>query len=379
MAEAFIGRLSAIGLWKETTRGTKVAPKVWIPKTTGVLSPSFEVATDDSGYGVIDEVFDTITTKNLSKLSLEGIVRDNFIGYLLLGALGSYEKLKVFKGTVSGGTPKRGDKVAGGTATLRKIVKVGADLYYCFSGNVSGASITNWTWTLAATPVNNINAHFFSRANTNNLQTFTLYGDDPVASSCAPYSVINNLEISCEVADFVKFSAEFMGKQMQPVNQGEVTPAYADEPAFTASMAGVRFSDNEAGLNSATEVCMQNFRLAINKNITDIQCFGDTDVSAFYGQQLGIEGDFEAVYNDTTLRDYVINSSKKALRFYAENKQNGYSAMFIDVMKCGLNEWTPTDNNNELTKQTMGFSAQYDNASGTSIEVLLFNSNSQGY
>ena len=53
--------------------------------------------------------------------------------------------------------------------------------------------------------------------------------------------------------------------------------------------------------------------------------------------------------------------------------------MFIDVMKCGLNEWTPTDNNNELTKQTMGFSAQYDNASGTSIEVLLFNSNSQGY
>ena len=107
MAEAFIGRLSAIGLGKETTRGTKVAPKVWIPKTTGVLGPSFEVATDDSGYGVIDEVFDTITTKNLSKLNLEGIVRDDFIGYLLLGALGSYEKLKVFKGSVTGGTPKR--------------------------------------------------------------------------------------------------------------------------------------------------------------------------------------------------------------------------------------------------------------------------------
>lgn len=378
MAEAFIGRMSAIGLGKETTRGTKVAPKVWIPKTTGVLSPSFEVATDDSGYGVVDEVFDTITTKNLSNLNLEGIVRDDFIGYLLLGALGSYTKLKVFKGNVTGGTPKRWDRVQSGAGILKKIVKVGSELYYCFSGNVTGASITNGTWTLAATEVKNVKAHFFERANTNNLQTFTLYGDDPVATSCATYSVINNLEISCEVADFVKFSAEFQGKKMQAVSES-VTPVYTDQPAFTAAMAGVRFADNEAGLNSATEVCMQNFRIAINKNITDIQCFGDTDVSAFYGQQLGIEWDFEAVYNDTTLRDYVINSSKKALRFYAENKQNGYSAMFIDVMKCGLNEWTPTDNNNELTKQTMGFSAQYDNAAGTSIEVLLFNSNAEGY
>jgi hypothetical protein len=53
--------------------------------------------------------------------------------------------------------------------------------------------------------------------------------------------------------------------------------------------------------------------------------------------------------------------------------------MFIDVMKCGLNEWTPTDNNNEITKQTMWFTGQFDNATWTSIEILLFNSNSTGY
>lgn len=377
MTEAFIGRLSAIWLWKETTRGTKVAPQVWIPKTTGVLSPSFEVATDDSGFGVIDETYETITTKNFSGLNLEWIVRDDSIGYLFLWALWTYEKLKVFKGTVTGGTPKRWDTVTGWV--LKKIVTVWADTYYCFSWNVTGASITNGTRTLAATEVSGVNAHFFERANTNNPVTFTLYWDDPVASSCATYSVINTLEISCEVADFVRFSAEFMWKQMQSVEQWEVTPAYTNEPAFTAAQAWVRFADDESGLNSATEVCMQNFRIAINKNITDIQCFWDTDVSAFYGQQLGIEWDFEAVYNDTTLRDYVINSSKKALRFYAESNENGYSAMFIDVMKCGLNEWTLTDNNNEITKQTMWFSAQYDNDSGTSIEILLFNSNSTWY
>jgi hypothetical protein len=52
---------------------------VRIPKTSGLLNPNLEVATDDSGYGVIDEVYDTFTTKASSSISLEGIVRDDFI------------------------------------------------------------------------------------------------------------------------------------------------------------------------------------------------------------------------------------------------------------------------------------------------------------
>ena len=88
---AYIGRLSAIWLWKETVRWTAVAPEVWIPKTSGLLNPNIEVATDDSGYWVIDEVYDTFTTKASSEISLEWIARDDFLGYLILGALWDYE------------------------------------------------------------------------------------------------------------------------------------------------------------------------------------------------------------------------------------------------------------------------------------------------
>ena len=38
-------------------------------------------------------------------------------------------------------------------------------------------------------------------------------------------------------------------------------------------------------LDEAEEVCMQNFRIAISKNLADIQCFGSTDVDALYNQQ----------------------------------------------------------------------------------------------
>lgn len=377
----YIGRLSAIWLGKETTRWTAVQPTVRIAKESGVLNPSVESATDESWYGVIDGVYDSFTTKNSSNLTLQGIAKDYSLWYLLLWALGKYTKVYCVKWTVAWWTPARWDIETGG-GVLKKILSIGGTTYYFFDKDVSW-SVTNGTWTITATKVS-INAHFFEVLQNNTHPTFTLYDDDPVAGSYAPYCMINSFELSCEVTDYVKFSAEFVWKQMQPIS-GSVTPAYATENEFTASMAWVRFASDESWLNSASEQCMQNFRISINKNLTDIQCFGDTDIADIYNQQFGVEWDFEAVYENTTLRDYVLNSQKKAVRFYAVN-QNAtalatwiYPSIYVDLMKAGFNEWTKSDSNDEIIKQTMWFAGQYSNDDGTSIEILLLNSNPSWY
>lgn len=376
MSDAFIWRQSAIGLWKETTRWTAVSPQVWIPKTSWVLNPTTEEAVDDSWYGVIDERYDSFTTKNFSNITLWWIVRDDFIWYLLEWALWKYDKLKVFTWTVSWWTPARWDAVS--WWVLRKIITIWTTKYYFFDWTVSWSSITNWTWTLTATAVNTFNAHMFSVLNSNVHPSFTIYDKDPVASSYAPFMMINNFELSCAVEDYVRFTADFQWKQMQAVDT-TLTPAYADEPAFTASMAWVRFANNESWLDSAEEICMQNFRIAIAKNLADIQCFGSTDIDALYNQQFGVEWDFEALYSSTTLRDYALDSTKKAVRFYVENNGSTFSAMYIDLMKVWLNAWTKTDNNNEIIKQTMWFTWQYSANDWATIEVLLINSNSTWY
>jgi hypothetical protein len=382
MSNAFIGRKSAIWLWKETTAGTAVAAQVWIPKEGWILNPSFEEAVDSSWYGVIDEIYESYTTKNFSQITLTGIMRDDFIGYLLLGALWKYTKLYCVTGTPSGWTPVRWDVLTWNGAILKKIIKIGSTDYYFFDKSTSW-SITNGTRTMTATAVNWVNAHFFERKNDNNHPSFTLYDDDPVAWAKAPYSMINSFEVSCEVADYVKFSAEFMWKKMQDSTGNN--PVYTDDAPFLASMAGVKFAANETWLNTATEQCMQNFRLTINKNLVDLQCFGDDDVSEFHNQQLWVEWDFEALYSDTTLRDYVINSEKKALRFYAENHNvdalatGVYPAIYIDCMKVWMKERAKSDDNNWIVKQTMWFTAQYDNATSATIEILLLNWNSTGY
>jgi hypothetical protein len=133
-------------------------------------------------------------------------------------------------------------------------------------------------------------------------------------------------------------------------------------------------------LNSATEICMQSFRIAINKNLTDIQCFWSTDVDSLYNQQFAVEWDCEALFDDTTLRDYALNSQKKSVRFYAENNTDwNFSALYVDLFKVWLNDWTKTDSNNDIVKQTMWFTWQYSNEDWATIEVVLINWNSTWY
>lgn len=377
MSDAFIGRKSAIWLWIETTRWTAVQPVVRIPKTAGVLNPTTESATDDSWYWVIDEVYDSFTTKNFSWLNLEWMVKNDSIGYLLKLALWDYEKLTVFIGEPTGWTPARWDSVT--WWTLKKILTIGETTYYCFDWEVEAWTITNGTWTMTWTEVSDFTVHYFPRLNSNTHPSATIYDIDPVASSYAPFCMINSFELSCEVADYMKFSAEFQWKQMKAVEWVQ-TPAYSDEPSFTASMSGVKFADSEASLNDADEVCIQNFRVAINKNLTDIQCFWSTDVDSLYNQQFGVEWDFEALFNDTTLRDYALDSTKKAIRFYAENTTgDDFSAIYVDLFKVWLNDWTKTDANNDIVKQTMWFTGQYSNDDWATIEVILINGNSEWY
>ena len=379
MSDAFIWRKSAIWLWIETTRWTAVQPVAWLPKTAWVLNPTTESTTDDSWYWVIDEVYDSFTTKNKSWLNLEWMVKNDSIWYLLELALWSYSKLNVFTWTPSWWTPARWDSVS--WWVLRKILKIWTTTYYCFDWSVSAWTITNWTWTMTWTAVSDFTVHLFSRLNSNTHPSATLYDVDPVASSYAPFCMINTFELSCEVADYMKFSAEFEWKQMVAIQSwSEPTPAYTDEPAFTASMAWVRFANDESWLNTASEICMQSFRVAVNKNLTDIQCFGSTDVDSLYNQQFGVEGDFEALYDTTTLRDMALDSTKKAVRFYAENGSwDDFSAIYVDLFKVWLNEWTKTDSNNDIVKQTMWFIGEYSATDWATIEVVLINWNSTWY
>jgi len=85
----------------------------------------------------------------------------------------------------------------------------------------------------------------------------------------------------------------------------------------------------------------------------------------------------EALFDSATLRDYVVNSTKKAFRLELINANataivtGVYPSIFIDGMKAGFNERDKSDANNDIITQTMGFSGQYDTTTSATIEILL--------
>jgi len=158
---------------------------------------------------------------------------------------------------------------------------------------------------------------------------------------------------------------------------GSPTPSYTTQTEFIGRDANVYFAADESGLNGATSSCLQNFKVNINKNLTDVQCFGDDDISSIHNQQFTIDGDLEAIFDSETLRDYVINSTKKAFRLELINTNataivtGVYPTILIDGLKAGFNSRDKSDSNNDLVTQTMGFSWQYDTATSATIEILL--------
>ena len=391
--DATIGRLHAIGLGKETTRGMAEAATVWIPKQGGALNPTFEKAVDNSAYGVIDEVFDSQTVKDMSMLSLEGVLRDSWLGNLLLGALGSEAFCQTITLTsISGGTPARGDSVSSSSSsfsgTIEKIIDIdGTDHYFVSStsGALAGAEtdFTDGTWTATVALLSNTHGHMFKRQNDNCHPSFTVYAYDDIGSYRAPYMMIDTFSIEFAVGDFGKFTTEMMGQKLETTSAQ--TPTYDTGTPFMAKHAAFKIADDEAGLNAASAVEVTNFGLEIAKNLVDVQAFGDTGIADIYNQNFNVSGTLEAIYKDTTFQGYVSGSTKKAARLQAINTDATvldtgiYPSIYIDMARLSFEEFERSGDNDALTTQSLAFSGEFSTNEAMTMEVLLINDVSAAY
>ena len=181
----------------------------------------------------------------------------------------------------------------------------------------------------------------------------------------------------------MSFDVSYLGKKL--ATPATLTPAYTSANPFLAKHAHAYFATNEPLLNAATETVLQNFKLNINKNLVEIQGFGSTDIDSIYNQQFTLDGDMEALFDSVTLRNYVVNSDKKAMRIKIVNTDATalitgiYPSIYIDLTKVGFIDRKKSEDLNGIVNQTMGFKAQYDSTTATAMEALLLNSTSATY
>lgn len=102
-----------------------------------------------------------------------------------------------------------------------------------------------------------------------------------------------------------------------------------------------------------------------------------------HNQQLNISGDYEALYDATTYRDYFTANTKKAIQIEVIGSTligaTQYNKLVIQIARTAIDEWTRSDGQNEIITQTAGFTGEYSLSETQSINISLQNTKSTNY
>lgn len=325
MAE--IARLQSLGLGLESTPGTAVSASVSIPTDSFNLKHVVEKVNDANSFGVIDEISGSHITKESSELTASGIARSQTLGYLLKLALGT-----------------------AGTATL---VETG------------------------------VYSHAFTRLNTNAPKTATVYRNSGVADERAPYHVLDTLEIDATVGDYVNFSVTTKGGKIESATYSPSFLTGTNDEPFKASACSVKFASDIAGLAGASATNLTNIKFTISKNAMGIYSLGATTLTSNVNQQLGVTGDFEAIYEANTIRDLFTANTKQAIQITITGDTligaTQYNKIIIQIAKAQLETWDRSTDNNNIMTHSVGFVAEYDFTNTQTLNISLQNKKATDY
>jgi hypothetical protein len=315
-----IARLRQVGIAKETTKGTAVAPSLWVPVTRFSPNPLVAVKRKDGAIGRIESSHGSeIVTKHCEP-SLEGYLTDRAAGLLFLFSLGA-----VNTGAASAG----------------------------------------------------VYPHTFSVLNGNEHPSATLSFKDLNLSKQIPFSLSNTFSIEATVDDYVKFAASFIGKFEA---DGTLSPSfYATDNAFIGRHVSIKIANDIAGLGAANAVALQNASLEIAKNAQAVFGLGSVEPVSVRNGQLDISGSITAIQNDSAWRDLFTGNTKKAMQITIENTDvaigsgSGHPKIVITLAQVNFNPYKEDDKLEDLIKETIDFTAAFDLTANKAIEVVVYN------
>lgn len=396
MALEHIGRKQSIGLGKESVSGTSVAAARWIPKIDGQFTPTNTTADDTGAYGVIDELRDQQTVKTITTVDFSCDLRDIYAGDLFMALFGTETPCVRFPipGSITG-TFSVGETITESTSNATGVLKradVGGTSKVLFisvatgtftggqtlTGGTSGATATGGTIEAPAS----VRSHVYTLQNTNTHPSYTIYGSDPVGDSKSVYCMLDTLDLDLKSGAFALAKAKFMGKKIQSASAQ--TPSYTAQNAFLAKYANFYAASSYSGLDAAAATTIKSMTLSWKKNLVDFQGWGATDVTGFYNQQYTLTGSFVLLYNASTFRDYVTNSTTQAFRVKLANTDVTIGSasnptIQIDIPVASFKDWKRTTANNSLVEQTLDFKCSYDVATAMTAGLILTNTSSAAY
>ena len=391
----FIGRQFSIGIAKETTRGTAVAPAYWVQKTDFAVEDKINTIVDDSAINVIEDAQNEEITLKYSDGSIGGRITDQTFGLLLMSIFG----------TDTVGAVETG--VKDHVFTVLESAQHPTLTIVANEPNATGAA--SLAYTLCA--VDSLNIHF-------EVGKWSTYK--------ATFRGNANTQLSTTVAFITEngFNPQYCSLQIAPTYTGLTGALTATgTAASTIHVTGLSINTNllqvgmtvtgtnvPAGATIVTIVSSTAFDLSaattgavgtmtfgpatLNARMVDITITTNTEddptigsVSAVdrYNKQFQVTGSFQIVYKDRSYIDTMMLADlNKSLRFIAKNTNVTIGAvsnptLTLDLALVNIQEVARTDKNNDVMLQTIKFKGFYSVTDTLMAKCTLRNTVVTGY
>lgn len=314
-----IGRDLQVGLATETVRGTAATTvEKWMRNVSVSILERAEHVEDDSRRGVLEDMQGRRVISKYIEGDIEGIVHVDAIGYLY------------------------------------------SSIYGVVVSEVVAGSVYDHEFTLGQ-----------------NIEhpTLTVFAKDGDAQQLKFNGcVLNTLEISASIDNFVRFTAGIIG--IGGVDNAAV-PDYDTEYDFIGRDITIKVADSEAGLSGATAIKAKSVSINHDQGAIRDQVFGANTPDNIYNAKQSIDGEFMLNFTDETFKDLYLGNTSKYMSITIEGEADLGSGnkptityIFNNIM---ITDWTRDGGSDELVTQTVSFKAYYNETDGEASKVTLRN------
>lgn len=302
----FVSRRGVLGVAKESSRGTAVAPVFWLGWAKMAFFDNAEKVAEAQGLGQIADQDSEYVTQKYGEGSVDAQIYDNGLGYILMSLLGAAP-------VTTGGNPY---------------------------------------------------THTFTMSQTNQAQSLSLYWKDPDRSYMFRLGIVDSLKITVNMNGIVEYSIGFKSKaSMDYASQTASFTAMGSK--FLHQHLQFRLASAIAGLAGASEIAIKQLELTISRNTTFDSGLGTVEPLDILSQSMSVEGQVTLNLNDDTYRNLMLNGTYNAMEIKLLNSTS--SSLQMQFPRMAFNSWEPDYSLDDIATQQINFKGNYDAANALDI------------
>lgn len=243
------------------------------------------------------------------------------------------------------------------------------DLFGWLLSNIYGVVVTS-------TVTGSVKSHLFSLGQNIQHPSLTLFAKDgAVQQHVFNNAMINTLEVSAAIDDYVRFAASFFAATAA---SNSASPSYDTEYDFIAKDIVIKMADTEAGLAGATALKAKDVSLKWDQGLIRDHVVGSYTPDDIYNAKMLIEGSFTLNFADETYKDLYLADTAKYMSITITGDADIGSGNHptigpIVLNKVQIMDWNRSGNANELVTEPINFRAFYNRTDAEQSTTTLKN------